>query len=389
MLQNARKQLQSIKGVPLLGLSGGPDSTCLCELLIELKKKFHIAHIDHNILDDSHKEKKRLEEFANSRGIPFHSYTLDSSVFEDRNLEDFLRNKRLKFFSEIIVKEKLDYLLLGHQKDERAETILKRIFEGTDLFNVPGIKLYNEYNGVKVIRPLIGVSKKEIIKFLDNKNIIYFTDPNNYTSANLRGRMRTSIIPSIEKKFGKNIISSLCDLGEQINDLYSFIEEEIFKISDSRIESEFGEYYPYMEDHNDYLYNLSIYGNLKRHGLSLSRDQKKILKKAIHMKDVGIHLEISTYRLYCEKSGIFLMNRSKKNQIFTISTKDIEWIDFWRKGHKNEGIKEIEEGEQYRLSNRKKISDFFRKKGVPLCLRPIFPIPLTTINENITIEGSL
>ena len=188
MILKAKKQLLSVKGKILLGLSGGPDSMCLCHLLNECDIDFHIAHVDHGLLKESKKEKDRLKAYAKEKGIPFHFCTLDSTKFPKSNLEEVLRKKRLEFFKKVMKENALDVLLLGHQKDEKVETMIKRFFEGGSLFNLSGIRKNGHYEEIRIFRPLLEVSKASIIEYLQKNKVPYFIDPSNFSGGNFTSK---------------------------------------------------------------------------------------------------------------------------------------------------------------------------------------------------------
>lgn len=387
MILNAKKQLLSLKGKILLGLSGGPDSMCLCQLLIESNINFHIAHVDHGLQKESELEKNRLQKFANQRSIPFHCCTLDSSNFPKSNLEEVLREKRLDFFETIMQENSLDLLLLGHQKDEKVETMIKRFFEGGNLLNLCGIKKDSKIRKITIIRPLLDVAKASIIEYLEKRNISYYIDPSNFSDKNLRAKMRVGLIPMLENKFGKNILSSVADLGDQIEDLSTYVEKKISILQTTGVKGVFGIYYPYVEGVDNYIYRLYILDNLRKKGICISRDQRKFIKDAIETKLTGKIIPFCNHLLYFDVHGIFLVDKEKDKMIPAIVEKNINWIDFWKNGMNNPHIKKITSEEYLSLINRKKINDYHRKKHTPIWLRHLFPIPLTTINKNIKIKA--
>ncbi len=378
MIQNAKKRLLSLKGNILLGLSGGPDSICLFELLKELRMNFHIAHIDHALQPSSLGVKQRLEKMAKELSIPFHSITLSIDP-STKNLEEVLRNERIKFFTSLIKEHQLDVLVLGHQKDEKAETMIKRFFEGGNLFNVSGIEEDAHYEGMRVFRPLLGTTKKEIVTFLEEKGVSYYIDPTNHTEMNLRGKMRVSLIPALEKSFGKSIVSSICDLGEQVDECGAFLEREIFKLGEIEVKGVFGSFFPYTKGCDPYIYFQYIVNCLKLRGFILSRDQKKVLKTAIDNRLIGRHLELCQKKLHFEAEGLFLLDVEKYTPVRGFFEGSLDWLSFWKGGFFVEDI--------YEKVDLKLVAEYHRKNKTPLCLRKIYPFPLTSILKKTTIEN--
>src|SRR6476620_6970567 len=118
----------------LLALSGGPDSLSLLHLLLNCQKKlqftFGIAHIDHRWRSESKEEAESLRQLAETHQISFHLKVLDPSSFQG-NLEENCRQKRLEFFRQLCHEYRYQAVLLGHHANDQAETVLKRLLEGS------------------------------------------------------------------------------------------------------------------------------------------------------------------------------------------------------------------------------------------------------------------
>ncbi|MBP9841745.1 MAG: tRNA lysidine(34) synthetase TilS [Simkaniaceae bacterium] len=214
LLQIVRDFLRPrLKGGPvLLAYSGGGDSTALFHLVLKYREIYpldlHVAHVDHGWREESEREALLLKDAC---PVPFYLHRLKVDPME-KNLEDRCRNLRLAFFYEIYQMLGAEALLMAHHANDQAETVLKRIFEGGSLH---GILPDRDIEGMRVLRPLLGVQKKELIAYLEKEGISYFTDPTNEDERFLRGKMRKSIIPLLEEHFGKGIVAPLCRLAER------------------------------------------------------------------------------------------------------------------------------------------------------------------------------
>lgn len=215
-------------GPLLIGCSGGPDSKALLHLLFGCRKFFpldlHIAHVDHGWRDESGMEAEKLREEVEGLGLPFYLKTLSINDFRPGNLEEQGREHRLKFFVEVYAKVGAQALLLGHQADDQAETVLKRLFEGASLYSLRGLSLETTLAGMTVWRPLLHIPKKEILAWLAAKGLRYFDDATNRDSRFLRGKMRETILPSLAAAFGKEISGNLCRLGEESREVREYFQ---------------------------------------------------------------------------------------------------------------------------------------------------------------------
>lgn len=210
----------------LLGFSGGPDSLSLFHLLLECKKiisfQLHLAHVDHGWREESGSESAFLKQSAERLGIPFHLHKLESC---DGELE--AREERLKFFHKVHSEYGCQALLLAHQADDQAETVLKRIFEGKGLSSLGGLKEISSYQGMDIWRPLLSIPKAEIIKWLQGHNLVGLDDWTNRDPRFLRARMRTQILPELERMFGKHVSTNLISIGSAAQELKAYLTSKI------------------------------------------------------------------------------------------------------------------------------------------------------------------
>jgi len=212
----------------LVAVSGGPDSTALLELLIEAQRHFsfsiEIAHVDHGLRKTSWEEGSSIRE---RYSYPFHSTRLHHLTLETPNLEEKCREERYRFFSETYRKIGASALLLGHHGGDLAETVFKRVAEGASLCRLWGMKEVSIFEGMHLWRPLLSLGKEELIGYLNRKQVPYAIDETNETDRFLRGRLRGSILPGIEKEFGKNIAARLCKLSSHSAELEGYLEKKI------------------------------------------------------------------------------------------------------------------------------------------------------------------
>jgi tRNA(Ile)-lysidine synthase len=213
----------------LIGYSGGPDSKALLYLLLECRRFFshelHVAHVDHGWRAESSVEAQEIQEEVKRLGLIFHLKSLSMKDFSPGNSEEQGREHRLDFFSQVYAEIGAKALLLGHQANDQAETILKRVFEGASLFSLSGLATDTTIRGMKIWRPLLFVEKKEILQWLAKRNLNYFSDSTNYEKRFLRGKMREEMFPFLTASFGKQISANLCRLGEESKEVKEYFHK--------------------------------------------------------------------------------------------------------------------------------------------------------------------
>ncbi len=212
-----------------LAMSGGPDSRCLFEILKQIRQEFfldlHVVHIDHNYRKESNYEAEFLKKEMKSLKIPFHLKTLQMTA--KSNLEDFFRIERIKFFKELYSKIKFQAIMLAHQEDDLAETVIKRVFEGANIAFFGSMDRISRFEEITFFRPFLNVLKKDILNWLKDNNIAYFIDKSNKDRNFLRARLREDVFPFLEDKFQKNIKQNLTKLSKRSYELKKYLDRKV------------------------------------------------------------------------------------------------------------------------------------------------------------------
>jgi len=211
----------------LLGYSGGPDSKALLYSLLECGMTPHIAHVDHGWRAESEREAKELEKEAKSLGCPFFTTCLNGEKSEDA-----ARKGRFAFFQSL--SKNYQAVLLAHQAEDLAETVLKRIFEGAHLSNLGGMEEISHHQDMTIWRPFLYTKKELILKFLQEKGLKAFQDSTNDDPKYLRARMRKEIFPFLNETFGKEITDNLTLFSRRVFELKKYLDQQI---GDVEIES--------------------------------------------------------------------------------------------------------------------------------------------------------
>lgn len=245
----------------LIALSGGPDSMALFHLLSQIKGlSIGVAHVDHRWRATSEKEALTLQKIADEKNIPFHLLTLTDKP-PQKNIELFGRNARLAFFKRVVKEHHYQAVFLAHHANDLAETVLKRFFEGGSLH---GMEEASFFEKILFVRPWLKITKQEILSFLQESNISYFVDETNEDKMFLRGKMRSSLIPILEKEFGKGIVYPLISYSEEALDLDAFMQREYGHLVSNPLNLK--------EIKDPFILKWAIKEVLKKEGISLSKE---------------------------------------------------------------------------------------------------------------------
>ena len=179
----------------VLALSGGVDSMVLFDILmnLDLNLKIVLAHVNHNKREESKMEYEMLKKLAKKSKIPFEGYEVELN--DNSNFHDDSRNQRYTFFRVIAQKHKASKIVVAHHLDDQVETIIMRLIRGTSFSGYAGIPSIRKDRNISIIRPLMKVSKKDILDYARDHNIVYYEDLSNSEDFYTRNRYRNKIFP--------------------------------------------------------------------------------------------------------------------------------------------------------------------------------------------------
>lgn len=225
----------------VVGVSGGPDSITLLDLLLKLKNqniiKFDIVvcHINHMIREEATSDEEYVKEYCNKHNIECFVKRAEVEEIAKQNkmgTEETGRKIRYDFFYEILEKTKSNKIATAHNANDNAETVLMNIIRGCGTSGLKGI----EANNKQLIRPLIECSRTEIEEYCKQNNLNPRIDKTNFENDYTRNKIRNMLIPYIQENFNPNIIEGinrLSSLSKQEND---YLEKETQKAYISIVE---------------------------------------------------------------------------------------------------------------------------------------------------------
>lgn len=224
----------------VVACSGGPDSMCLLDLVTKLKDELNlniiVAHVNHKLRSESEEEAKMVENYSTENNLIFELLEITDYINGNFSEED-ARKRRYKFFNEVIEKYHATVLLTAHHGDDLIETILMRLTRGSNLSGYIGIKEISQNEKYKTLRPLLSVTKDEIINYLKENNVPYRLDKTNQELKHTRNRYRHIVLPFLKKenpkvhekylKFSKELIEYDNFVNTYINDNKFIVDNSI------------------------------------------------------------------------------------------------------------------------------------------------------------------
>lgn len=212
----------------VVALSGGADSCALLLALAALAPVWRLdmiaAHFNHGLRgEESDGDEAFCRFVAGKTGLVFVTQKLaESAIPAGLSAEDYLRRERFRFLDRTAGDHRASKIALGHHRGDQAETFLINMIRGSGL---DGLKGFLPVRENRYIRPLIGVSRKEILDFLKERGASFREDASNASGIYLRNRVRLELIPFLREKFNPRMEQTLARTAEIIRRDDSFIDE--------------------------------------------------------------------------------------------------------------------------------------------------------------------
>jgi tRNA(Ile)-lysidine synthase len=208
----------------IVGVSGGADSLCLLDVLFLLSRKYaftlHIAHINYHLRG---RASDLDEALTKAMAVRYH---LPYTVFSQRkklasNSEEILRDIRYAFFEKLRKTIDVQHIAVAHNQNDQAETLLLRLLRGAGLSGLSAMRPRNEH----IIRPLIEISRADIVRYLKERDIVFREDESNTDQRYLRNRVRHTLIPFLEKNFQPQALKLLASTSLTLGEDYAVLEK--------------------------------------------------------------------------------------------------------------------------------------------------------------------
>ena len=201
----------------VVGLSGGPDSVCLARMLDQLGFEVVAAHCNFHLRgEESMRDELFVVSLCEERGWKLHRTDLDTAAYahqQDISIEMAARDERYDWFRKLKEEVGATVIAVGHHQDDNVETMLLNAVRGTGIRGLCGMQPKNG----DVVRPLLCLTRKEILTYLESIGQEYVTDHTNLEDEYARNKVRLDVLPQLESiNLGamKNLASTQENLKE-------------------------------------------------------------------------------------------------------------------------------------------------------------------------------
>lgn len=185
----------------LVALSGGADSVALLLVLQELGYGCEAAHCNFHLRgEESLRDERFVRRLCQRCHIPLHVRDFDATAYARTHgvsIEMACRELRYQWFEQLLVHERCQVIAVAHHRDDNIETFFLNAIRASGIAGLAGMRSRNGH----VVRPLLGVSRQQVLGFLAARGQDFVTDSTNLVSDVKRNRLRNIVLPAIYGQF--------------------------------------------------------------------------------------------------------------------------------------------------------------------------------------------
>jgi len=222
----------------LVAVSGGVDSVCLLHVLITLREELnlnlHVAHLDHGLRGaEAEADATYVTRLASRLGVPATIEKRDVTAYKQEHrlsTEEAAREVRYRFLAETAASIGSDMVAVGHTGDDQVETVLMHLVRGSGTRGLVGLRPLNRWQSpggpaITVIRPLLGVSRRETEAYCRRHRLAARTDTSNLSVSPLRNRIRLELLPLL-REYNPRVAEAVLRTAAIVADDLAFIDAE-------------------------------------------------------------------------------------------------------------------------------------------------------------------
>ena len=284
----------------IVAISGGVDSMVLANLFLINNLNFSVAHCNFQLRGkESDDDELFISKWCSEKKIKFHNKKFSTEDYCKNNkltIQMGARELRYEWFGELVNKEKHDFIVTAHHIDDQLETFIINSIRGTGIDGLVGIP--DKIN--KIIRPLLMISKDQIIEYSKVNKITFREDSSNNKEDYLRNKIRHSVIPYL-KSDDENVLLKFKTTIENLNSTKIFVEKVISKVR-NRV---------FIYEGNNIISNIDLlkdFDPIEFYIHELYKDFEFNYKEIIKLfdSDSGKYISSSNYKMTKQKNNLII-----------------------------------------------------------------------------------
>ena len=220
------KQLFTLHDKVLVALSGGADSVALLRVLLVLGYHCEAAHCNFHLRgEESDRDERFVNELCKGLGVTLHVTHFDTVAYASRHhvsIEMAAREMRYDWFEQLRKERGMAVIAVAHHRDDSVETFLLNLIRGA---GINGLKGISPHNGC-IVRPLLEVSRQDILDYLRCLRQGYVTDSTNLQDEYMRNKIRLNILPML-RELNPSVSESIAETSRRLTDVSLIYNKEI------------------------------------------------------------------------------------------------------------------------------------------------------------------
>ncbi len=220
----------------LLAISGGQDSFCLLQLLLDLQPKWGwtlaLAHGDHRWPPDSGANAEHVAKIAAQLQLPFFLQQAPSAL----KSEDAGRRWRYQMLTEIAEQQGYPQVVTAHTASDRAETLLYNLTRGSGMDGLQALSWQRPLSAkVQLVRPLLTLTRSQTGEFCQQQGLPIWQDAMNQDLAYRRNRIRQEVLPYLKTHFNPRVETALAQTVDILQAEVAFLQAETQRLLDAAL----------------------------------------------------------------------------------------------------------------------------------------------------------
>jgi tRNA(Ile)-lysidine synthase len=219
-------ELLSHEELHVVALSGGSDSVALLHILKQLDYRIEAAHCNFHLRGfESDRDESFVKKLCESLDVRLHLVHFkpeDYASIHKVSIEMAARDLRYSYFRQLCKDIGAASICVGHHRDDVVETFLMNLLRGSGIHGLTGIRVKN---GI-VVRPLLCLSRQDILKYLDSIGQDYVTDSTNFVDDVLRNKLRLNVLPLL-KDINPSVAENIDKTANYLQEAEKIFNKEI------------------------------------------------------------------------------------------------------------------------------------------------------------------
>lgn len=207
----------------LVALSGGADSVCLLLFLKRLGYDCTAAHCNFHLRgEESNRDERFVADLCSKLDVPLRITSFDTKAYavsSGKSIELAARDLRYDFFRQVAQREGIDTVCVAHHRDDNAETFLLNAVRGTGIVGVCGIRAERMDGNLKIVRPLLCLSRADVLQYLRGSGQGYVTDSTNLVDDVARNKVRLDVVPVL-RQINPAAVDNIATTIENMKEVY-------------------------------------------------------------------------------------------------------------------------------------------------------------------------